>query len=331
MATTPAQLARLRGALDEDRAWGVGPDDAWELSARSLAERLHVAGAPGALFSPHCARVQPAKLVRGLADAVERRGVVIYERTAVDVIAPHSATTRAGTVSARWVVRATEGYTAGLPGTRRALLPMNSAMVVTEPLGEQAWASIGWDDAETLADGAHVYVYAQRTADGRIALGRPRFALPVRVAYGSQRAQRHGDHPGPGRPPGPAVAGRRRRAASPTAGAASSGWPATGARRSASTRATGLAWAGGYIGDGVTAAHVAGRTLADLICGDDTERTRLAWVGHRSPSWEPEPLRWLGVQSVYALYRAADRSEAGGRRSTRSRWATVAGLLAGRH
>lgn len=75
-------------------------------------------------------------------------------------------------------------------------------------------------------------------------------------------------------------------------------------------RATGLAWAGGYVGDGAAASHLAGRTLADLVLGQDTERTRLPWVRRRSRRWEPEPLRWLGVNAVTAVLTAADRTEA---------------------
>lgn len=71
-------------------------------------------------------------------------------------------------------------------------------------------------------------------------------------------------------------------------------------------RATGSAWAGGYIGQGVASANAAGRTLADLIVGADTEMTRLPWVGHRSPRWEPEPFRWLGVHVVASLARLRD-------------------------
>ena len=73
---------------------------------------MRVAGLRGARFTPHCARVQPAKLVRGLAAAVERHGATIHERTPRSTIAPRSVRTASGTVRARWVVRATEGYTA---------------------------------------------------------------------------------------------------------------------------------------------------------------------------------------------------------------------------
>jgi hypothetical protein len=98
-------------------------------------------------------------------------------------------------------------------------------------------------------------------------------------------------------------------------------------------RDTGIASAGGYVGDGVAAANLAGRTLADLICGRHTEITRLPWVGHRSRPWEPEPLRWLGVRAVATAASRADRAEssAGAFAATRAAaWSKLATLLSGR-
>ena len=70
-------------------------------------------------------------------------------------------------------------------------------------------------------------------------------------------------------------------------------------------KATGMGWAGGYVGHGVTATNLAGRTLADLVARrSQTPLTELPWVGHRSPNWEPEPLRWLGVRGMYLAYKA---------------------------
>ena len=93
---------------------------------------------------------------------------------------------------------------------------------------------------------------------------------------------------------------------------------------------TGLAWAGGYVGTGVAAANLAGRTLADLILGRSTALTALPWVGHRVRRWEPEPLRWLGVRALYVAYRAADRAEHRGRPTT-SPLARIADVVSGRH
>jgi glycine/D-amino acid oxidase-like deaminating enzyme len=119
VATSPAQLDRQRAKLAEQRDWGIGPDDAWALSPAEVEARVGVAGALGAVFTPHCARIHPAKLVRGLAATVERQGAEIYEATPVEAIRPHLAQTVFGDVSARWVVRATEGFTAQLPGLGR--------------------------------------------------------------------------------------------------------------------------------------------------------------------------------------------------------------------
>jgi glycine/D-amino acid oxidase-like deaminating enzyme len=329
VATSAAQLDRLRHHLAEDRSWGVGPDDAWELSAAEATGRIAVAGVLGGVFSPHCARIQPAKLVRGLADAAERAGAEIYERTPALRLDPHRVTTPAGTVAARWVVRATEGFTAALPGLRRALLPMNSSMIVTAPLAAAQWDAIGWQHAETLRNATNAYLYLQRTADGRIAVGGR--GIPYRWR---SRTDDHGVTDASTvatltrslRELWPALADVAvDHAWCGVLGVARDWCPSVGL-----DRATGMAWAGGYVGDGVTTSHLAGRTVAELIAGEDTPRTRLPWVDHHSRNWEPEPLRWLGVRAIYTLYRAADRAESadGGPRS--SRWATVADRISGR-
>lgn len=93
-------------------------------------------------------------------------------------------------------------------------------------------------------------------------------------------------------------------------------------------RSTGLSVAGGYVGKGVTATNLAGRTIRDLVLGRGTDLTRLPWVDWRSRSWEPEPLRWIGVRSMYLAYRAADRAEARGGSST-SRIARLADFISG--
>ena len=94
-------------------------------------------------------------------------------------------------------------------------------------------------------------------------------------------------------------------------------------------RATGLGWAGGYVGTGVTATNLAGRTLADLLLRRRTDLTRLPWVDHRARRWEIEPLRWTAVNAIYTAYRGADRLEARGGSRT-SALARVADLIAGR-
>jgi glycine/D-amino acid oxidase-like deaminating enzyme len=305
----------------------VGGGDDELLDAAQAARRVKATGLRGALFSPHCARVQPARLVRGLAQAAEHAGATIYEGTPVTSLERGLAVSAQGRVRARTVVRATEGYTPALPGLRRALLPMNSSMIITEPLPEQHWSQIGWTGAETLRDAAHRYVYLQRTADGRIAIG----GRGVPYRFGS-RTDREG--PVPEKTVRelrdrlvalfPVLAGARIEAAwHGVLGVARDWMPAVGFDPHRQ-----LAWAGGYVGDGVAAANLAGRTLRDLILGRESELTRLPWVGSFGRRWEPEPLRFVGARAVYGLYGAADKHE--WRADSPSRLARAADLLAGR-
>jgi glycine/D-amino acid oxidase-like deaminating enzyme len=328
VATTPAQDARLRQQLAAERSWGDDATVVRYLGKEELAGRLQVAGAVGALYSPDCARVQPADLVAGLAEAVTRSGVMLCEGTPVASITPGLARTPAGDVRAPYVLRCTEGFTAELPGYHRTLLPMNSSMIVTGPLSEQAWRSIGWDGFETLGDEAHAYMYAQRTADGRIALGGR--GVPYRFGSGL-------DHGGAVAPSTIAQLGRILRRMFPVAAEAGIehawcgvlGVPRDWCAAVVMDPRTGLGWAGGYTGQGVAASNLAGRTLADLVRGVPSPLTTLPWVGHRSPRWEPEPMRWAGVRGLYALYRTADRLEGAGQSARTSLLARAGDLISG--
>jgi glycine/D-amino acid oxidase-like deaminating enzyme len=327
VAQSDTQLDRLRGYAEAERH-ELGEDLAWQLlDADAIAARINVDGARGALYTPHCARVQPAKLVDGLAAAAERAGVSIYESTRVRTIEPGLALTKGGDVRARYVLRATEGYTADMPGKHRALLPMNSSMIVTEPLPEAEWARIGWDGAETMLDGSHLYTYSQRTADGRIAIG----GRGVPYRFGS-RTDREG--PVPGRTIEelrarlislfPTLAGVRvARAWHGVLGVSRDWCPTVGL-----DPVSGLGYAGGYAGEGVAASNLAGRTLRDLVLARDTDLTRLPWVGNPARDWEPEPLRFMGARGIYTLYRLADRQERARHRA--SPIAVVANKIAGR-
>jgi glycine/D-amino acid oxidase-like deaminating enzyme len=328
VATSAAQQARLRRHLEHERSWGDGPRIVRYLNKEELAGRLQIAGAIGALFHPDCARVQPADLVAGLAEAVTRSGVPLYEATRVTAISPGRARTAAGDVRAPYILRCTEGFTASLPGQHRTLLPMNSSMIVTGPLSEAAWKTIGWDGGETLGDDAHAYIYAQRTTDGRIALGGR--GIPYRFGSGL-------DHDGATAAWTVAALGRILRRMFPVTAQAGLehawsgvlGVPRDWCAAVIMDPGTGLGWAGGYTGHGVAAANLAGRTLADLVRGVPSPLTTLPWVGHRSPRWEPEPARWAGVRGLYALYRTADRLEATSRSPRTSLLARAGDLISG--
>ncbi|MCV7208561.1 NAD(P)/FAD-dependent oxidoreductase [Mycolicibacterium canariasense] len=329
VARSRAQLGRMYETLRYEQQWGAEPEDFVALSRDELDERIKVAGALGGLYSPHCARVQPAKLVLGLARVVEDAGVTIFENTTVTRIEQGRAVTDHGVVRAPVVLRCLEGFTASLEGQRRDWLPMNSSMVITAPLPAQASDEIGWRGAELLGDCAHGYMYAQRTADNRIALGGR--GIPYR--YGSRTdidgatqdwtvhaltELMHDMFPA------------TRSVPIVHAWCGVLGVPRDWTATVDLDPVTGLGTAGGYVGSGLTTTNLAGRTLADLVLRHDTELTRLPWVGRRVRRWEPEPLRWLGVQSMYVLYRMADRRESERDLPATSRIARIANMITGR-
>jgi glycine/D-amino acid oxidase-like deaminating enzyme len=187
LARTPAQLARTTAEVHEARARGIAEDDLSLLSPAEARERVGATGVLGGTYTPHCAAVDPARLVRGLADVVEHRGVRIHEQTPVTALAPGVVITALGTVRARTVVRATEGYTRTLTGHERDVIPVYSLMIATEPLGDSFWAEHGLADRETFADHRHLVIYGQRTEDGRMAFGGRgapyHFGSTIRPAY----------------------------------------------------------------------------------------------------------------------------------------------------
>ncbi|TFD71422.1 NAD(P)/FAD-dependent oxidoreductase [Cryobacterium gelidum] len=321
-----AQQHRLEQVARAEQSWAH--TDVELLSSTAAQNRINVAGTTGGMWHPHCARINPAALVAGLARTVEALGVEIYENTPVSEIAPHRALTAAGTVEASFVVRATEGFTAGLKGLRRTWLPMNSSLIVTEPLQASVWESMGWAGRETLGDMAHAYMYAQRTSDDRIAIG----GRGVPYRFGSRTDA-------DGQTPQTTINALRNilvRFFPATAAARIDhawsgvlGVPRDWAATVGLDPQTGLAWAGGYVGTGVATTNLAGRTLTDLILGRDSSLAELPWVNHRVRKWEPEPLRWLAVTALYRAYSLADRAELSGRRTT-SPLARVADVVSGR-
>jgi glycine/D-amino acid oxidase-like deaminating enzyme len=309
LARSPLQLERAREEVEEARSFGFGEQDLRLLDADEARGMLAATEVLGGTWTPHCAAIHPLRLAQGLAGAVERLGVELFEGTEVTAIEPGAARTASGTVRARRVVRATEGYSPGLPGLRRAIAPVFSLMIATEPLSAEQWRAIGLAHRETFSDFRNVIIYGQRTADGRLAFGGRgapyHFGSRVRPSFDRE----------------PAVFATLRRVLvelfpvlegveiTHTWGGPL-GVPRDWCASVGLDRSTGLAWGGGYVGDGVGTSNLAGRTLADLLTGRDSQLTRLPWVGHRSRPWEPEPLRWIGVNGALRLALWADRSEA---------------------
>ena len=315
VARGPAQEARARAYAGHGASWEN--DTIW-LGPEQTFERLPGAGPlNGATFTPHCARIHPRRLVDGLAEAVVRLGGIVIEGARVQDIQPGTVTTNSGdTIRAQSIVRATEAWAPRLPSSRRAIAPVYSLMVATEPLADEHWSRIGLADNEVFSDHGHVIIYGQRTVDGRIAFGGRgapyHYASDIKASYDHEeqvfsrlREELHRLLPALGDV-------RFTHAWGGPLGIARDWHPSVGYDPS-----NGLGWAGGYVGDGVAATNLAGRTLVALITGKDDPITVLPWVGHRSPSWEPEPMRWLGVNAGLRLAEWADAEERRSRRPAR--------------
>ncbi len=310
VARNAAQWTRAQAEVASARQWGLGEDILALLTRTEATQRLAASGVLGGTFAPHCAAIHPSKLVRGLAAVVESRGVQIFEGTEVTAIAPGRLTTSHGVVTAETVIVATEGYTPTLPGRRRDLIPMYSLMVATAPLPNDVWANLGLGDRQTFSDKRHLRIYGQRTSDGRIAFGgrgapyhfgsriRPEFDRDENVHEMLRHALLD------------LLPGLPRSIEFTHAWGGNLGIPRDWYPSVHFDPQTRLGFAGGYVGDGVALANVTGRALADLITDTESDLTTLPFVRRRSPRWEPEPFRWLGVNGVTHLFRTADRVEA---------------------
>jgi len=313
IARGPHQEPMLDQALKTYERLGIA-EQYTRLDAAQGAERVRITNVRGALYSPDCAVIHPGKLVRGLARVVERLGGTIYEQTRVTAFEPRQAgvpgsrprlITERGDVRAEVVVLCGEAYLSRLPGLRRQLIPVYSLIVLTEPLSDAQWAEIGWENRETIGSHRFSVDYLSRTRDGRIVFGGRgapyHFGSRIEDAYDRHepthqmlrrmtlewfpmlRGIRFTHHWG-----GPL------------------GMPRDWMPTMSYDRATGIATARGYTGQGVATSNLSGRVLADLICDTPSPLRVLPVIGHRSPDWEPEPLRWLGVRYVQRGFARLD-------------------------
>ncbi|AEE45657.1 NAD(P)/FAD-dependent oxidoreductase [Cellulomonas fimi] len=298
LARHPGALEHLaavaRTAADDDDLHLLGPAEATDLVGAD--------GVLGGLVGHDSARLDPARLARGLRDVVLARGARVVERTHAVRVSPRAVVTDRGTVRTRWSVRALGAWSAGPAGDARAVASRHAVAVTTAPLDAAAWGAVGLG-RESFTDVRPLPVRGARTDDGRLLL-----VDPVGVPAGA------------GGPAGRDVerAAARLRAAlaslfgSLDGAAASLCWtvPLGVARDglpSVGLGDDGVAWIRGLGSGGAAAANLAGRTVADLVTGADSPLVRLPWVGHRSPAWPAGPLR---VLDGAVARRRAERADA---------------------
>jgi len=323
LARNKPQADRMVDEIEHEHARGFTANEMRLLDPDEARTYLNGTGVERGIYFAACAAIDPAKLAVGLADHLERGGVRICEGTAAEAIItrpPGSAgssgankvVTEHGTVTADIVIRATEAYTRDLADSKLDLLPIYSLMIATEPISDEVLAQIGLSDRPTFSDDRHMVIYGQRTADNRLAFG----GRGVPYLFGSRIARSAELH----EPSHELLRETLFEMLPPLAEAGVEithrwggvlGIPRNWVPGLRFDRTGGFGVLGGYVGEGVAAANLAGRTMAELIVGQDTPRTSLPWVGVRSRRWEPEPLRWLGVRgSRWILNRADDHEYA---------------------
>lgn len=307
------QMARAQATLDEFRSFGFGADRMRLLDSDETRSIVDIGRPVRSLFRSSCAAMHPRLLVDGLAREVERRGVRIHHDSPVARITNGCVEANGCSVRASTVLVCTEAYRSRMTGERRSVLPLYSLMIATEPLPESLWKKIGLADRPTFADFRHLIVYGQRTADGRLAFGGrgAPYHFGSRIRDSFDLDPRTFDH-------------LRRELIDlfPVLGDVvvthSWGGPLGAPRdwtcRVAFDRRTGIGRAGGYVGDGVATSNLAGRILADLALGRTSPITTLPIVDLPERKWEPEPLRWIGVNALARVAAHLDERERTGAR-----------------
>ncbi|QLC73924.1 FAD-dependent oxidoreductase [Pseudomonas sp. LPB0260] len=309
-ARYPEQAGRLRTWLDALLRLGLGEADYRWLTPAELNRQLRLNGALGAIYSPHCATLQPARLVRGLALAVERLGVRLFEQSRVSHWQPGLLRTAQGELQADWIVPAVEGYAAELPPLGRYQLPVQSLMVATAPLPRALWQEIGLDRGQAFAEFSRQVTYGQRSADDRLVFGARggyRFGGRLRQDFALDdgeiglRRELLGE-----------LFPQLRNVEISHAWGGNLGMARRFQPHMLLDRQSRIALAGGYGGEGVGASNLAGRTLADLMLGRASPLTEQPWVLAGRPltslrAWEPEPWRWLGYNAIANSFRHEDR------------------------
>jgi glycine/D-amino acid oxidase-like deaminating enzyme len=299
IARAAYDLPKLQEMYDGFKA--IGLESHYELlDAAATEQRVRAAGALGALWNKEGAVIQPARLARGLARAVERRGGTIYEQTRVTdyVLGPWPRLlTNRGEIRARAIVLAGEAYLARLGKLRRQIVPLTSYIVLTEPLSAELWEQIGWQAREVVGGFGSKAGYIQRTADGRIAFGayRAKYPFASKITDALDRQEEIFDHARRSAIDWfPMLAGVR----FTHSWGGVFGVPRDRMPVMSYDRRSGIATGRGYVGDGVAIANLSGRVLTDLITETDSDLTRLPMTTHCSREWEREPMRWLGVTFV---------------------------------
>ena len=291
-----SQLSRISKEIDDEHQL---------LNKSQTTELLNIPSAIGSVFTPHCAALNPFKLVRALADHLEKNGVVIYEQSNVSEIRDKQVEVNGFKVNCIFSIRATEAFTPRKwMGNRQ--IPIYSLMVATEPLSSEVIKEIRNTQRATFQEACHLITYAQITSDNRLALGGRgvRYKLFSRLSERSEIDNRmHSALERRARSWFPQIANAKFEYRWGGAVALTRRWQAY----LNFDQATGRAEIGGYVGDGVTLSYLVAKTLAEKMSNIKT--ANLPFIDQGIGRWEPEPIRYLAVNAGFKATVLADYEE----------------------
>jgi len=295
------EIVRLAGEV------GV-PDELQALSPQEVKARCDSPAFRSGAFMRDGASVQPALLARGLRRVLLEWGVIIHEGTPVtrlDAGPPAVAITAGGSVRAPKAVLALNAWAVGWPQLRRRLVAWSSYIVLTAPAPEKL-AKIGWTGGELVTDFRTSVRYFRTTRDGRIAFGGGGGRASSRIDDSFTHDMRAVEE---------AAEGFRRLFPSFADVPLEDAWGGpidvspTHLPTFGSLAPGNLFYALGYTGNGVAPSHLAGKVIADLVTGADTDSTRLPMVNRKPRLFPPEPLRSIGAAVVRRAIIAKDTAE----------------------
>lgn len=305
VATTPKYVQHIQEEMDLAAKIGLSGIEWWEKDRTQ--EAVHSPVFLGGWWEPRCALVHPAKLVRELKRIAEEQGARVYEFTPVTTVERTDRGVRVhtarGTVEAEKVVFATNAWTHLFPWVRRKQVPAWTYMVATEPLTQEQWASIGWEQQMGIEDARNLIHYFRPSPDGRLLMG----GGPVIISFGGNMDR--DEHP---------PTWRHLETFIHTLFPQLKGVRITHRWGGPFSATLDLVPAVGYVGDkravynvgcighGVSLMPSNGRIIADLILERQTALTSLWFVNRKTWSWPPEPFRLILSHAVRDYLRLED-------------------------
>ena len=262
----------------------------------------------GAWREPRCGILNPAKLAWEWKRVIESRKVEVFEQTPVVRIERARGsvhlTTPWGHVEADKVVLATNAYSHLIPMLKRKQAPVWTHIALTEPLKEEHFREIGWQNRQGIEDARNLVHYYRLTADNRLLMG----GRDVSLGYGRDMDRDRNEKTFLGlendvRELFPALQGV----------AFTHHWggpvsvPVDMAPAIGYVGDKNIVYSLGCVGHAVSMTQLNGQTVADLVRGRKSDLTDVFFVNRTTIPWPPEPLRFLVSKAILGYMHAEDR------------------------